>query len=293
MEARSHLTRSDVAAQLEAEVLGGGLEAGTKLPSERDLAQRLGVSRPLIREALRSLVERGLVEVSPGRGAFVRAASTTEAARPLGSHYRRQHVTPHHLIEVRMIIEPAAARLAATRATEQEIVALGRAVERNDAATTVLDRARWDITIHRLVARMAHNPVIETSFESIATLIFELMLRSLSDPKVVAASAPYHRAVYEAIRDRDPERACEAMLAHHESGSRFYGKDLDSSLDIVAQRELARLLGPTASLERVIDEALHEPPLIDVDPAGQPQNRKRGSTRTGKRASQSSEGATR
>jgi GntR family transcriptional repressor for pyruvate dehydrogenase complex len=250
------LTRSEVASQLEAEVLSGELEPGAKLPSERELALRLGVSRPLVREALRSLVERGLVEISPGRGAFVTAGSSAAAARPLGSHYLRQNVTPYHLIEVRTIIEPAAARLAAERATDAEIAALGHAVEQLDAVDSVLDGARWDITLHALVARMSHNPVIETTFESIATLVFELMLRSHSEPKVVAASAPFHRAVYEAIRDRDPERAYKAMRGHHESGQRFYGKDLDLSLDAVARRELERLLGPTVSLEQILADVM-------------------------------------
>jgi GntR family transcriptional repressor for pyruvate dehydrogenase complex len=250
------LTRSEVASQLEAEVLSGGLEPGAKLPSERELALRMGVSRPLVREALRSLVERGLVEISPGRGTFVTASSSAIAARPLGSHYLRQNITPHHLIEVRTILEPAAARLAAERATDPEIAALGHAVEQVGAVDSVLDRARWDITLHALVARMSHNPVIETTFESIATLVFELMLRSHSDPKVIAASAPFHQAVYEAIRDRDPDRAYEAMRAHHESGQQFYGKDLDVSLDVVARRELERLLGPSASLEQIIAEVM-------------------------------------
>src|SRR3954464_1804847 len=102
-EGNTVLTRSEVAAKLEADVLSGDLADGAKLPSERELALRLGVSRPLVREALRSLVERGLVVVSPGRGAFVRIASTADAARPLGSHYLRQKITPRHLLEVRMI----------------------------------------------------------------------------------------------------------------------------------------------------------------------------------------------
>src|ERR1700752_2439972 len=162
-DVRGQLTRSDASLQLETEVLGGGLEPGTRLPSERELAHRFGVSRPLVREALRSLAEHGLVEISPGRGAFVRAASTTEAARPLGSHYRRQNITVDHLIEVREGIEPAAARFAATRATEPRIADRGEAVGRNAAAETVLERARWDLTIHRLVARMSHNPVIDAT----------------------------------------------------------------------------------------------------------------------------------
>jgi DNA-binding FadR family transcriptional regulator len=159
------------------------------------------------------------------------------------------------------MIEPPAARLAASRATDAEIEALREAVERNDASRVVLERARWDLAIHRIVSRMPHNPMIETTFESIVPLIFELMLRSLSDRTVVAASAPYHRALYEAIRDRRPEDAYDAMLAHHESGRLVYDADLDSSIHEVAQRELAKLLGPSASMERIVSEVLREPPL--------------------------------
>ena len=128
----------------------------------------------------------------------------------------------------------------------------------------LVTRARWDLAIHRIVSRMPHNPMIETTFESIVPLIFELLLRSLSDRKVVAASAPYHRALYEAIRDRRPEDAFDAMLAHHESGRLVYDADLDSSIHEVAQRELAKLLGPSASMERVVSEILREPLLEEV-----------------------------
>jgi hypothetical protein len=82
----------------------------------------------------------------------------------------------------------------------------------------------------------------------------------------VAASAPYHRALYEAIRDRRPEDAYDAMLAHHESGRLVYDADLDSSIHEVAQRELAKLLGPSASMERVVSEILREP-LLEAAPS--------------------------
>ena len=198
----------------------------------------------------------------------------------LDSHYRRQRITPHNLIETRMIIEPAAAKLAATRATSSEIELLRTAVERVEEAEGILDRVRCDVALHALVARMSHNPVIETTFESIATLVFELALRSSSDSKVVAASAPYHRAVYEAIRDRDPERAFEAMREHHESGGKLYGKDFDSSLDLVARRELERLLGaPVTSMEGVIAEVMRqETPAVEdgsVRPASTDRARSR------------------
>src|SRR5205814_734288 len=88
------------------------------------------------------------------------------------------------------------------------------------AADSVLERARWDITLHALIARMSRNPVIETTFESIAALVFELMLRSLSDSNLIAASAPFHEATYEEIRARAPVRASDAMLAHHANAMR-------------------------------------------------------------------------
>lgn len=274
-------SRSQVSSQLESEILSGNLAVGTKLPSERELAVRLGVSRPLVREALRSLVEHGLIEISPGRGAFVRDPSAAEAARPLDSHYRRQRITPDNLIEARMIIEPAAARLAALRATPAEVEALREAVERVEEAQGILDRVRCDVALHALVARMSHNPVIETTFESITTLVFELALRTATDTKVVVASAPYHRAVYEAIRDGDPDKAFEAMRAHHESGGKLYGEDFNASLDRVARRELERLLGrPVTSLEGVIAEMMSEPPaeleLADAKPKRQPRARRKG-----------------
>jgi GntR family transcriptional repressor for pyruvate dehydrogenase complex len=279
-------TRSQVASQLEEELLAGNLAVGTKLPSERELALRFGVSRPLLREAMRGLVERGLIEISPGRGAFVRDRTTAEAARPLDSHYRRQRITPDNLIEARMILEPAAARLAATRATPGEIELLREAVERVEGAQGLLDRVRCDVALHALVARMAHNPVIETTFESITTLVFELALRSSTDATVVAVSAPYHRAVYEAIRDRDPDRAFEAMRGHHESGGKLYGKDFNSSLDRVARRELERLLGrPVPSLEGIIADMMREEPAPAENGApGARKARPAASRRTARKA---------
>jgi DNA-binding FadR family transcriptional regulator len=237
--------------------LAANFAVGTKLPSERELALRFGVSRPLLREALRSLVERGLIEIAAGRGAFVRDRTTAEAARPLDSHYRRQKITPENLIEARMIIEPAAARLAAMRATEDEVGSLREALERFEGADDILDRVRCDVALHALVVRSAHNPVLETTFESMATLVFELALKTSTNTKAVAASAPYHRAVYEAIRDRDPEKAFEAMGFHHESGGKLYGKDFSVNLDLAARRELERLLGHrVSSLAGVIAEIM-------------------------------------
>jgi GntR family transcriptional regulator, transcriptional repressor for pyruvate dehydrogenase complex len=248
------MSRDGLATRLEEDLLGPTVEPGTKLPSERQLALRFGVSRPVVREALRSLVERGLIEIAPGRGAFVRAIRMTDAARPLDALYRRQNATPRDLVEARLMLEREAAGLAAERAEPEELDAMGRILERFDRTGDLIERARCDVAFHALIARMSHNPVIETMFSSIAALTFELMLRSLGDPAVSREGLPYHDEIFQAILDRDSERARAAIEGHLLIARRLYGEDLDQHLDIVARRELERLFGRTVSLDAIIAE---------------------------------------
>jgi GntR family transcriptional regulator, transcriptional repressor for pyruvate dehydrogenase complex len=248
------ISRDGLASRLEEELLGRAAQPGTKLPSERQLALRFGVSRPVVREALRSLVERGLIEISPGRGAFVRAMRMTDAARPLDALYRRQNATPRDLVEARLMLEREAAGLAAERAEPAELDAMQRILDRFDRTGDLIERARCDVAFHALIARMSHNPVIETMFSSIASLTFELMLRSLGDPAVSREGLPYHGEIFQAIRDRDAERARTAIEGHLLIARRLYGEDLDQNLDIVARRELERLFGRSVSLEAIVAE---------------------------------------
>src|SRR6478735_8794364 len=93
------VTRDELAHILEEEIVSGERAIGTKLPSERQLSEQYGVSRPIVREALRSLVERSLVDIHPGRGAFVRAIHSTGAASHMSVVLRRRQVTARDLVE--------------------------------------------------------------------------------------------------------------------------------------------------------------------------------------------------
>src|SRR6478752_5931237 len=103
------MTRATLSAALEANIVSGRLAAGEKLPSERQLAVHYGVSRPIVREALRTLVERDLVVIRPGRGSYVRDARAFAAAGRLDALYRRSQATPRDLVEARMMLECTAA----------------------------------------------------------------------------------------------------------------------------------------------------------------------------------------
>lgn len=248
--------RVELAAQIADELSAGVLKVGDKLPSERELASRLGVSRPVVREVLRSLEERGLIEVSPGRGAFVREASMTDLVGPTDALYRRRNATPRDVVEVRAMIEPSAAALAADRHEPADLLDLERILERFAATEELGDRARWDIAFHAAIARASRNPVLETIFASIAPLTFELMLRSLGDPSVTREGVPYHDEILDAIVAREPDRARAAMSGHLSVAVRLYGNDFDRGLDAMTRPVLERALGPGASLTSVLEQAL-------------------------------------
>ena len=245
-------TRAGLSARLEEEILSGRLAAGSRLPSERALADRYGVSRPVVRETMRTLVERSLVDVVPGRGAFVRQAQATDAAPGMAALLRRRQPTPRDLVEARTMLECTAAELAAARAEPADLAAMTDALERLGGAGGVLERARYDLAFHLAIARAAHNPVIDTMFGAISGFAIELMLRSLNDPIVAPASLPYHAAIFDAIRSGKPTAASAAMADHLAVAARTYGDDLHRSLESVARRELARLLDPSVTLEDLL-----------------------------------------
>lgn len=238
-------------------ILSGALAPGDRLRSERQLALEFGVSRPVVREALRSLTERRLIDVEPSRGAFVRHDTTPRRFQPFDLEYRLRGTTARQLSEARLMLETEAAALAASHADADDLVTLKAAVERLEASPTPLDRVRNDLAFHVALVAAAHNPVIETMFASIQGLTVELMVRSAGDPEIVRKSAPFHRYAYEAVLARDADAARAAMQGHLGIAASTYGADYDQSLDTTAARAL-RLIGSGAGLEEFLGTVLPE-----------------------------------
>lgn len=256
--AASTRTSGQALADILAErVVSGQLAVGERLPSERQLALEFGMSRPMVREALRTLVERRLIDVAPSRGAFVRRDTGHRRYQPFDVEYRRRGSTARQLSEARLMLETEAAALAAARADPVELAALGAAVERLEASPTPLDRVRNDLAFHAAMVAASHNSVIETMFASIQALTVELMVRSAGDPEVVRRSQPYHRLAYEAIAARDPEAARTAIRDHLSIAASTYGEEYDQSLDTTAARAL-RLIGSGAGLEEFLGTVIPE-----------------------------------
>lgn len=249
-------SRDALRASLTDRIIDGELPAGSKLPSERELALASGLSRPIVREVLRGLEQRGFVEIHPGRGSFVTSHRSMTVAQSLDSIARADGVTPADLIEARLPLERRTAELAALRATPEDVRTLAELAAEFDRAADLIARARIDLALHGMIAKAAHNPVLETMFGAIAPLVFLLQVRSVGDPAVLAAGGPLHHTVLEAIRDRDAAAAGDAMESHLRLAATLYGADVDRPLDAISRRTIATLLGDHATLEEVIADVL-------------------------------------
>ena len=202
--------------QIKELIVSENLEPGSKLPSERDLVQALGVGRSSIREALRILEIMGLVEVLPGKGVFVKAL-TGDLFMPLSELFRTHKESLHHHFEARMVLEPAAAALAAQRATRQEVARLRKNLEvfkKNLSQENLVGLIRADIEFHRLVANATENRTIEILMNTITRYDFHgwrVALRTKGRPFKTVAE---HKRILDAVAAGDEKNARSAMRAH-------------------------------------------------------------------------------
>src|SRR6266571_2317492 len=164
---------------------------------ERELIERLGIGRTPIREALRRLAQEQLVEVFPRRGMFVTGVDVRALAR---------------LSEVRAVLEPEAARLAAERATGADREALaGLVAELDGGGSELMD---LDERIHRAVYRAAHNDLLEATLEQYYVLALRIWSIALDRAHELEEAVEAHRALLEAIQAGDGDRAADTMRAH-------------------------------------------------------------------------------
>jgi len=222
----SPLRKSEIIRRLELRIVEGEFVSGQKLPSERELAEEYGVSRPVIREGLSGLVERGLVEIQAGRGTYVREVAVDELSRSLNRVAARTGITTRHLVEARLMVEVTAARYAAAT-PERSREVLEEALIRHENAQSLVDRASTDLQFHEAIATASGNPVIALMFGSIRAQVYSLMLRSHSDPHVRDVGDPQHRKLTDAIRAGDAELAGDLMADHLSLALSLFGDDVD------------------------------------------------------------------
>lgn len=188
-----------------------GLKVGDRLPAERVIGKHLGVSRPIVREALSRWAALGVVETINGRGTFLRRAveeGTQHVVLTLGTERERLL----ELVEVRTALETEAAALAALRATPEQVQGLWEALEAVERAYALRnDAPEEDWAFHLKVYQATGNPMFERFIEAFHSLFHRFWENPLNQPEFAKRGLPYHRALVESIAGRDPEAARAAV----------------------------------------------------------------------------------
>lgn len=220
-----------VADHITMLIQDGQLQPGDRLPGELELARLFGLSRPTIREAIRSLGARNVLRVEQGRGTFVSDSPGVETD-PLGLASLSQKSLRTSLAEARLIIEPGVARLAAENADDEDLRSIEmHLTDMQQVVTGGTVSMSVELEFHRSIARASKNAVINRIVPLIMDSIIRTYGRAQPSNDDHAKALSEHRHILEAIRQRDPVAAEETMRRHLESSR---------------ERTLAKLVGHAA-----------------------------------------------
>jgi GntR family transcriptional activator of glc operon len=237
-----------VAEQIEHLIVEGVLKTGQALPSERRLTEKLGVSRTALREGMKLLRARGIIETAHGKGSFVAPLIKPSGDSALMHLFSSQPRMLYDLFEVRSLLEGESARLAALRGTPADFVLITRRYEEMVAAQgqdiDASAHARLDHAFHLAICAASHNPVLVHTLQLLTDLLLNSVFASVNN---LYHRQPHkrridrqHARVFNAVTGRLPDRACKAAVEHIRS--------VCDSLKEIEQEE-QRLVRATLRLE--------------------------------------------
>ena len=213
---RSSRLYEQIVQQVEESIHKGGMKPGDQLPPERELAQQFGVSRTAVREAVKALREKGLVEAYHGRGTFITDGTSYSMRQSLDRMLKvGQGEGSGFLAEVREILEPEIAAMAATRSDAEDLASMREQVGIMDQARKDPDAViEADLDFHLALAEAAANPIILSLIDSIVGLLREQRMGIFQVEGGPDRGQYHHKRILEAIVHKDPVGAREAMKAH-------------------------------------------------------------------------------
>lgn len=205
--------------QIRTQLALGRLKAGDKLPAERELAANFNASRTAVREALRGLEMAGVIELRKGvkGGAFIKEGDPQVVTRSIGDMVNLGRITLESLTESRVLVQDAIVRLACERATEEDFAALAASIDRTEQFTQegrIDDRRRQLLHFYHLLGEATRNEVMVIIVDALTDIVLRIMARDDTAPRRDTVKA--HRAILQALRKRDADKASQLMAAHLE-----------------------------------------------------------------------------
>ncbi|CAN5185613.1 hypothetical protein BH10PSE7_BH10PSE7_12240 [soil metagenome] len=242
----------EVAEHIERAISTGEFKENVAMPSEKELADRFGVGRPAVRQALFILQQQGLVEITSGTRARVTAPSGKFLIGQLASLIRRLSGTGQgheHMEQTRLLFEAGVAWQAARTATDDDVVRLKAALDANTAAMgDVGEFIRTDVAFHHELTVITRNPVFAGVHDALVGYLVDQRTTTIHMPDADRLSIRDHTAIYEAVAARDPMRAFHEMTSHLRLISELYRESKRLSSEIL--RKVARDVAQRIEQER-------------------------------------------
>lgn len=224
---------SDKVAEMMLEtILSNRLNVGDRLPSERELGEQFGVSRTVVREAVRALVAKGVIEVRSGSGLRVAAVDAESVRESMSLFLRGGDIDFEKVHEVRSLLEVHLAGLAAERATPEDVAWLAEIhAQMVSEAADVESAARDDLEFHRRIALATHNELFLVLMDSIGSALIDIRRMNLGSGST-PMTLSQHQAILDAVAAGDPATARVAMAAHLEGVAAWWRENLAPEEDV-------------------------------------------------------------
>lgn len=207
----------------------GELQPGSRIPTEVELCEQYSMSRSAVRDGMQTLAGKGMITSQQGRGTEVAPRENWQMLDPEFLTFRLGDDRFHYLFELREFLEPLIARLAAERATDDDLRSLRRTLRRQQDATDDDDAqafAEHDLAFHQGIAIASQNPLLVAVYEAITSLGRELRVASVDVPGAMGRAVEWHTTVLDQIAGHDPDQAA-VMMTEHMSQARG---ELDAAL---------------------------------------------------------------
>jgi len=208
----------EIISQIRELIFAGKLQPGDRLAPENSLLEQFGVSKQTLKEALRTLEYMGLLEIKKGvsGGAYVVEMDREVIREVLATFLFFKNPTIHNISEVRKVIEPYTARIAAEKATEKDLERISGFifVYNNQIENYEIEDMKNDIEFHRGIAELTGNPILELIVDFIETIMVDL--KKLIKPNLSFSDkvTKAHQRIFKALKEKDPDKASNEMLIH-------------------------------------------------------------------------------
>ncbi|MEY9847397.1 GntR family transcriptional repressor for pyruvate dehydrogenase complex [Streptacidiphilus sp. BW17] len=223
----------DAIEKIKSMIISGELQAGARLPKEDDLAQRLGLSRSSLREAVRALTAMQILVTKQGDGTYVSSLEPHLLLRTLSfASDVSQGESALQLLQVRRLLEPSATALAATRVTDADLAALRGILDRSRAAVDVEAFIECDMEFHRALVALVENPVLSMLLEILSTQTQRVrILRGTRVGRAIEHVHREHESILAALEARDAQLAASASAVHVAAVEQWLAESLREDRD--------------------------------------------------------------